>query len=214
MGGRIESGRGKNQEITQMHSRQHKVQQGFPSGASATDPGKDATGSFPAWIVIVLAAALMMLAGCVDSEEDFKSEHPAPSSSSSGSSSSSADPSGSSLTCLTASDISEFGTFSDPADLGTAPVCFEHTTTFDIYFSVVVPNTGTWFFQLVNMTGDLDIDVFEGTDFSADPICSKDAGGTTDDVCQISVSIAGIAGILVDHFGNTEARFYRLEIVQ
>ena len=155
-----------------------------------------------------IAAAFFVLAGCVPSEEDFKEDHPPPGSSTT------PNPSGSNLVCL--SSLPGSGTLASPASLGTAPVCFRPAPrTTDIYYSLIVPNTGLWFFQIVNMTDDFDIIVYSGTSFAASTIlCFSGNGGTADDACSFNVDPAGLGGILVENFTGSSTALYRLEVVQ
>ena len=148
-----------------------------------------------ALVPALLLAGALLFAGCVASEEDFIADHPL-------------------LTCL--SSLSGDGSISNPGALGTAPVCFEPAPrSSDIYYSVTVPNTGRWFFQIVNLTNDFDIVVYSGTSFADSTIlCNSDNGGTSDDVCTIDIDPAGFGGILVENFTFSSTALYRLEVVQ
>lgn len=159
-----------------------------------------------ALVQALLLAATLLFVGCVPDEADFKADHPAPGGT--------ADPSGANLTCP--SSLTGDGSISNPGALGTAPVCFQPAAkTTDIYYSVTVPNTGVWFFQIVNLTADFDIVVYSGTSFADNRIlCFSDNEGTTDDVCEINIDPAGLGGILVENFTGSSTALYRLEVVQ
>lgn len=163
--------------------------------------------SLPAF---VLAAALILLGGCVPSEEDFIEDHPPPGSSGS---SSGASPNGASLTCP--STLSGSGTISNPAFLGTAPTCFNDGSSIDVYYTVTIPTTGTWYFQIVNLTGDMDIFTFTDSTFST-PIGSPSSStnsGRADDFVIINITSTGTGGIRVKHLSGGFNN-YRLEVVQ
>lgn len=162
---------------------------------------------FRAYFLLRISAAIYIstavsLAGCVPDEEEFIADHPPPGISVTSSSG-----------CITPTGI---GTISNPFDLGTAPACHENFTEDREFYVVSIATLGVWYFELRNLSSDVDLNVYNNANFLLPRICESHNNGTDNDTCSINASLVGTGLYYIDAdlFDPSVGAFFLLDVYQ